>query len=115
MKARHVAVLTLWAELSGCGSRLLRGWSFLDWFALVLIVLVIATHTYQSALTVADSLGLLAQAPGIPDQPRPVRKHRAHQAPSPRCRARRPQNPRSPCRDAFYRSPRAACLAILVA
>jgi hypothetical protein len=44
-----------------------------------------------------------------------VRKHRAHQAPSPRCRARRPQNPRSPCRDAFYRSPRAACLAILVA
>ena len=42
MKARHVAVLTLWAELSGCGSRLLRGWSFPDWFALAVTVLVIA-------------------------------------------------------------------------
>ncbi len=41
MKPRHAAALAIGVELSGCGIRLLRGWSFLDWFALSLIVLVI--------------------------------------------------------------------------
>ena len=42
MKPRLHAVLALGVELLGCGSRLLRGWSFLDWLALALTVLVIA-------------------------------------------------------------------------
>ena len=40
MKPRLAAALGV--ELSGCGSRLLRGWSFPDWFALAVTVLVIA-------------------------------------------------------------------------
>ena len=42
MKPRYTAALALGVELSGCGSRLLRGWSFLDWFALCLVCLIIA-------------------------------------------------------------------------
>ena len=42
MKPRHAAAVALGAELSGCGSRLLLGWDYLDWFAVCLTVLVIA-------------------------------------------------------------------------
>jgi hypothetical protein len=42
MKPRLAAMLALSVELSGCGSPLLRGWSFLDWLALALIVSVVA-------------------------------------------------------------------------
>jgi hypothetical protein len=42
MKPRLAAVLALGVELSGCGSRLLRGLSFADWFALASTVPVIA-------------------------------------------------------------------------
>jgi hypothetical protein len=42
MKPRLAAMLALSVELSGCGSPLLRGWSFLDWLALASTVLVIA-------------------------------------------------------------------------
>ena len=40
-EARYSAALVIAAELSGCGSRLLHGSSFLDWFGFALIVLVI--------------------------------------------------------------------------
>jgi hypothetical protein len=42
MKPRHGALLILGIELSGCGSRHLRGWSFFDWLGLCLIFLVVA-------------------------------------------------------------------------
>jgi hypothetical protein len=40
MKFRHAAALAL--GISGCGSRVSPGWSFLDWFGLCLIFLVVA-------------------------------------------------------------------------
>ena len=40
MKPHHAAALAL--GISGYGSRFSPGWSFLDWFGICLIVLVIA-------------------------------------------------------------------------